>query len=579
MKSTDFEISGLDYDVKTTSLDDFFVDRNNGTLRPGVLPIPDGVDRWLNGTYKGFPVWLAYADHDLFVIADTQYHGFAMLHYEAIDETNTSFRSALKGGIVKLCNTKGDIFMSNNPSVMDVVQRYQQNPAMGNMNLQNPSMNPGFMAPGFAGAESITAGGVDVKRLQATVRVGGYVAGYVMNSAPNTSMALVNVGDKKEPKYTIVARESKPSTVRGVCISLPARCVLRNGTLAAPNAIRNGDVDFNTVDKNERVNVCWGKEVAIAYIDAFGQRLPEYAPFVADAREQWSAEDILGEKPEVTYVTMRSTKARPNSRSGKDNFAYALRTTASGRGLFTRKNIMCLRGLKHIAINCDNETEEFQMNENAFGLWRYRTRTEAGTGAKVNVLRKALSACPTQLWERDYDIVGEDGQPKTVKGLGSVYFHAGSTVKLPDGKEVPGTTLSYTPWYGASRGRGKDKTTAIQKDVKYIVARKFRAATGKGKDTMVSTTLTLASNPGDRVFSDFSGFYDYAINNGFISREKVAAWCKTSSSSSVAKFGMGEEDTRNLRAMLTSNRNVVYDELNAAMTEFANRSTLSELTK
>lgn len=348
---------------------------------------------------------------------------------------------------------------------------------------------------------------VDLRRLQREALAKGYVTGYIMGSAPAITLAMSAKKQKDgDTVYNIVAKESKPSRALAVLLALPKRCVSKGGVLASPADIMSGMVDFNS-SPDEMMFQAFPLNAAISYISALGGKLPEYAPNVCDAKSQWSPEDILSGRPEVTFVRVHATENKSRTGGSQERFRFSLKTTSDRRSLYTQDNHVCLRALEHMSVKCTTEEEAFALNESAFGAWRYRKpKTETKDG-----LTKAVTECPSQIWKKQYVINGE-----TVNGIGSAFFMAGNEDKNEAGESIMKHQLLYFPWYQTGARR---PTTPSR--VERIVKRTLRPAEGEKKERMVNTPLLWKDQPNHAMFRPYQKFVDQILNAGYLRKDKL----------------------------------------------------------
>ena len=357
----------------------------------------------------------------------------------------------------------------------------------------------------------------------------------------------------------IVAKESKPSRCLAVMLALPANCVMRNGSLAAPADIQAGAVEYGSAGKDEMLSQAFPVAAAIAYISALGGRLPEYAPFVSDAREQWSAEDIISGKPEVSFVYVHATENRSRTSSSQERFRFNLKTSSGRRSLYTEKNHVCLRALEHVSTKCNSDEDAYNLNEMAFGAWRYRKKKDE----PENALQKAFAACPSQIWKTTYTVNGEQKD-----GIGSCFFMNGSSVKSESGESIAQRPLTYMPWYPSG-----DQRPTVPSRVDRLVRREFQPATGDTKERMVTKPVLYKEKPSDPLFRSYAKFVDFVEDKGFISHDKLVSLGSRATKSKTRSLQLTPDQKSSLEYFLRSE--AVDADIQAVRNEAADRAVLA----
>lgn len=548
----DITILGEDRDIILIPEDIFFEERERGILRPNTLPQPKGVKHWMRALYLGEPIHFARVGDTIWIIADTKVFGYCMFKQVCTAEDDTTFKVANIGGNRIITKERSNVFMQ---TLTDLASRY------ANPNQNVPQMNLGGNAPQMT---PVPGEGVSPmmqpRRLHSEILTRGFIAGYVMANAPQISLT-VNRKRAKDGTVTanIVAKESKPSRCLSVMMALPAAYVQRNGALATPADIQAGMVDFSS-DKTEMMYLPMTVNTAISYISAIGGKIPEYAPTVSDAREQWSPADILSGKPEVSFVWVKPTENRRRNSRSSDQFRFNLKTTSSRRSLYTPQNIVCLRALEHTSVKCNTEKEAYRLNEIAFGAMRYRKKKDE----TENALQRAMADCPSQIWHKVYEI---DGEKKD--GIGSAFFMAGSSVKSESGEEISLRKLHYIPWDATG-----DNRTQMGAKVESIVLREFRAAEGGKKENMVTCPILYRESPNDPVFRGYARFVDYLVNTGFITRDQLSSMGTRASKSRTRSLELTPEQQSSLEYFMRSES--VQAEIQMAISESADRAVLRE---
>lgn len=545
----DIEVLSTESDMFCIPEELFFRDREAGIVRPNTLPLPNGVEKWMRGKYQGENVHFARKDDTLYLLADTTIFGYCLFKLVSSPDNTNTFKVAYQGGnrIIVGNNERRQFNMPAN--LQEVTARYQS--GVQNLNLGNP-------APAMAPTTESISRNVDVRRLHSEIVAHGYVAGYVMGNAPALTMNL-NRKKAKDGTVTanIVAKESKPSRCLAVLMALPANCVQRNGMLATPTDIQAGLVDY-TDGNSEMIYQSFTVNAAIGYITAAGGRLPEYAPTVSGSNKQWSVEDILSEKPEVSFVYVHASENKSRNSRNHDQFRFSLKTTSGRRSLYTQGNIVCLRALEHTSVKCSSDADAYRLNEIAFGAWRYRKKKSE----VENALQRAMSACPSQIWNAKYEVDG-----KTVEGIGSAFFMSGASVKSESGENIPQKPLTYFPWWQTG-----DLRAEMPSRVDRIVKRTLREATSEHKEGMITDAVLYREDPNNSLFRGYQKFVDFITNTGFISRDKLVTLGTRASKSRSKSFSLTSEQQTSLQYFLQD----AEAEIQAVRDEAATRAVLNE---
>ena len=525
---SDIEV-GNTFPTSTLNEAEFFQLRNSGTDVSDYLPLPSGVNGWHVGRYKGTPVLVSFANYDMYIIGESDSGVYALYHYVIEEERPDFFRLSYNLPRRILNTSQRSVnAMTKLEEMMSGYNAFQQNG--GVMPMSEPGMmaqqpqQPSMPAAGMATGDGISSG-VDVRKLCQTAKAFGYVFGYVLMNAPQCTMGLVRNNTSNGTTYSIEGRESKPSRPVAVLMTLPARCVKRGGILAAPNDIMNGMVDFNTIPSTEMVHLAFPMSAAISYITALGGRLPEYAPNVTDSNKQWSAEDILSGKPEVSYVEVRSSE-RKNAVNRSERFRFSLKTTSARRSLYTRGNVMCLRALEHISTAVTSVRDEMLLNESAFGSWRFRHPA----GSDTTVLDKAYSSCPSKIWSKDYVIDGEK-----VDGIGSIFFLQEGEDKNEAGEPVLPSRPTYRRWYDTGKNRSK-----VPVDMEKIVKRTREDASEKHGARSVTSPILWEKDPNNEMFSPYAAFAS-KVTSIYVSRDKLIGMSASSRTKKSKDSGLSNE--------------------------------------
>lgn len=563
LAKSDIEAGGI-FPASALGEAEYFRLRNSHSDVGDYLPLPSGVKEWRVGRYKGVAVLLAFTDFDMYIIGKSDNGVYALYHYVTDEERADYFRLSytLPRRILNI-SQRSENEMTNLEEMMSGYNAFQQNggnmpmsepvPGMMPQQPQQPQQN---MVPNGVNMGDGISGGVNVRKLCQTAKAFGYVFGYVLMNAPQCTMSLARTNTSNGPIYNIEGKESKPSRPIAVLMTLPARCVKRGGILAAPNEIMNGMVDFNTIPNTEMVNLAFPMSAAISYITALGGRLPEYAPNVADSNKQWSAEDILSGKPEVSYVEVRSSE-RKSALSRGDRFRFSLKTTSARRSLYTRGNVMCLRALEHISTAVKSVRDEMVLNESAFGSWRFRHPT----GSDTTVLDKAYSSCPSKIWAKDYVIDGEK-----VDGIGSVFFLQAGEDKNEAGEPVLPARPTYHRWYETGKNRSKTPV-----DMEKIVKRTREDASEKHGARSVTKPILWEQDPNNEMFGPYASFAT-KVTSIYVSRDKLISMSATRTKKSNNK-GMSSEAMSCLKQFIQSQ--TTQEAIQAVQEEFTVGAILS----
>lgn len=554
---SEIEFIEPEHDLITVPEELFFKDREAGVLRPNVIPLPSGVAVWMRAVFKSEKVHCARTKDLLYLLADTTNFGYCLFKFVSSAENDTTFKVAFQGGNRIITKERSNIIMAGNLEA--IAQQYGQRGSVSAMNLGSSPSAPA-MAP--VGGEGVSRS-VDVRRLHSEIVTRGYVAGFVMGNAPALTMTLSRKKSKDNTTTAnIIAKESKPSRCLAVLLALPANCVQRNGVLATPDEIRSGGIDYDTSNR-EMLYQYFPQNAAIGYISAIGGRLPEYAPFVSDAREQWSAEDILSGKPEVSFVYVHATENRSRNSSSKDQFRFSLKTTSGRRSLYTEKNHVCLRALEHTSVKCATDADAMRVNEIAFGAWKYRKKATE----KETALQKAMNECPSYIWSTKYNIDGE-----TKEGIGSCFFMVGTSTTSDSGENIAARPLTYVPWYQTG-----DQRAQMGSRVDRIVLREFRAASGDRKENMVTKPVYFKDEPNNALFKPYQKFVEFITSTGFISRDKLFTLGTRASKARTKSLALTPEQKNSLQYFLA--REEIDAEIQAVRDEAADRAVLNSTVR
>lgn len=549
-------ISGPNYEVATLPETQFFALARNGSEVGKYLPIPEGVQCWNNATIGGIDVLATKAGDDLFIIADDTKLGLALFHYVHDTETDSGYKYSYTLPY-RVITERRSKTMSN--ALSEYAARAGSARNMGMMQLGGQPL------PEQVPVGDGISGGVNLRRLQRDAISRSYVVGYIMGAAPAITLAMSKKKQMEgDPVYNIVAKESKPSRPMFVLMALAARCVSKGGVLASPSEIMSGEVDFNTTDPQKMIYQYFKPWAAIGYISALGGRIPEYAPFVSDAKSQWSSEDILAGKPEVSFVRVHAAENKSRTGGGsQDKFKFSLKSTSDRRSLYTQNNHLCLRALEHMSVQCTSEEDAYNLNLSAFEGWKYRTVSTNATGAKDG-FTKALTECPGQIWKKTYNINGEP-----VEGIGSAFFMAANEEKNEAGEMVMRHQLSYYPWWQTGALR-PDHPSAVER----IVHRTLRPAEGDKRARMVTHPILWKDNPNHPVFKGYDRFVNHILQAGYIREDKLKSLGGRVTRSRKQAQGLSADQMTSLKQFLRTED--VLADITAAQDEAADRSVLDE---
>lgn len=523
--------------------------QHSGVQTGDVLPLPEGMQGWNNAAVYGEDVLAGTSGNDLFIIAEDTKVGLALFHYVYSTENGNGYRFAYTLPYRTIQTERRQDNMSN-PNSLGEFARQAAGGRLNNMSLGGPAPEMGAMNDGLATT-------VDVRRLQREALAKSYVFGYVMGAAPATTLGMSKKKDKDSETYSIVAKESKPSRCLAVLMALPKRCVSKAGNMASPSDIMGGMVDFNS-SGDEMWYQAFPVNAAISYISALGGKLPEYAPNVSDARNQWSPEDILSGKPDVTFVRVHATENKNRTGKTQERFRFSLKTTSPRRSLYTQGNHVCLRALEHMQLKCTTEQEAYNLNEAAFGAWRYRKpKTET-----KDVLSKAIAECPGQIWRKQYELNGE-----TVEGIGSAFFMVAAEEKNEAGESIMKHQLSYFPWWQTGALR---PTTPSR--VEQIVKRTLRPAEGEKKERMVTSPVLWKDNKNHPMFRGYSKFVDELLSRGYLREDKLTSMGGRAGKTRRQAQGLSADQMTSLKQFLRNEG--VEAEIQAVQDEAADRAVL-----
>ncbi len=523
----------------------------------GLLPMPDGVTRWYNATYKDSPA--LYGDSgkgDLYLILQDARRGLALFHY--VDANNTGSVYSFSPILPSRAITTRKEQNSMNPNLAALAQQVGNQRNMTPMNLQGGMPT----APVYGGMDGIASAGGDRASIKAAARAKGYVFGYVMKNAPviNAKLRAVRDTDKRIVGHDITFVQTKPSGLLRVLVAVPTRCVSHNGNVTTVENIEQGNVDFTSIDANEMTYLSMEESAAIGIIQALGGALPEWRPNVVDKADnkQWTVEEIQSSS-DVSFVEPRTGKSK--SKRAVNGYIIHLKST---RGmLLTQKNFMCLRALEHLRVptrrgsnlagnGTKSAQEEFLLNESAFGMWRFRNVREGKTDTGKTTLQVALTECPNQIWEASYENVKPNTDRDTAviekveNGIGSCFFAQASVPQAAENGVarafMPG---NYFPWYQGPREKDP-------RELDYLAFRQV-VETKDGKGHRGDTRPVLwRDEPNHQMFSAYSNFADGVVSRGFMTTEELRGLGTKAGGGKGSKKKVDQNAERALKAYLQS---------------------------
>lgn len=537
---------------------DYFQKQQSGEDVSHILPLPEHMEQWHIGRFDTGDVLFGVANDQLFVIANSTKFGFALFTFTS--------RSDLGQGVYRPDNLRAVKQLTKfeeekQMSIADLVNNAQQYPQVNPMSFQ-PSMNQAYqpsVQPSVQPNQGITDNQMR-RRLINEAMTRAYVYGYVMRSAPGISMKTVTRVRKAGKEYEIKAVESRPSGMQLVLMALPTRCVFRGGSLVTASEVLAGRVDFEDERlKGSMTYEAFDPNAAIAYIGALGNKIPEYGPNVSDVKTQWSAQDILNGKPEVSFVTATPVKS---SKSSKVKF-----TLRSSRGcLFTQKNIMCLKAAEHISTDVKSDKDAYDVNMAAFGRWDCNKLRNQN----ITQFRAAAEHCPSTIWETTYTLSDENGNEREVKGYGSVFFMNGSTGKADDtGENVVKTSPTFYPWYISNAEKKDMAPIPVERIIKRVPK-----TTADGKPTVAAEYVLWKDNPKHPMFKPYASFADSIVNNHYVNNERLTSLGSRASAKEKKAYVLSDTALADFKSWLENED--VMSEVTAAMDRSAAQLTLAE---
>ncbi len=418
-------------------------------------------------------------------------------------------------------------------------------------NLANVANNARMVAPMDLGgsAPSIpgdftggitTATGDLSARIQKAVQKYGYLYGYIMRYAPRIEFAMLKKKkDKGTAEYEIGVRQTRPSSIERVLVTLPAMAIC-NGehTIASPEEIQQCAVDYNR-PVTDVVNLVWEKDVACAYLLALGGIIPEYKPNVVEgASEQWPAQLLESGSPDVSYVKVTARK-KPNAATG---ITMNLKCTTR-RTLLTQHNFVALRAYEHIPLKPKADAAfMYELNESAFGTWRNRRLNREST---VSMLEDAINQCPSQIARTTYTFTDKNGE--TVEkndGIMSCFTldknAKDNALKLSGAhaemvQAMTATSAKFVPWYTAATQK-KDEKTSYESATR-IVKREYRE-TKSGDKKLRTIPLNWRDNKNAEEFAPYVSFAANAQSAGYVTAAQLDSLATASNRGSKQKTNL-----------------------------------------
>lgn len=498
------------------------------------IPLPAAIRRWDIGRIGDTDCLVSFDEYNLYALIETSNFGFALCHWVPKDDGPANEYKFCAKNPFRPISERSNVKMAN---LSEVARRNRLHTRAaqtmdlggGTEEMTVPSVEPTGLTTG-----------VEARLLHKTAQSHGYVFGYVMCNAPQTTMGVQR---KKQPNggksATLTAKQSKPSRILSVLMALPKKCVMKNGVMASPQEIDVRNIDWDSYDEDDLVVTAMPQNVAVAYMFVLGGSLPEYAPNVSNATEQWTKEQILTEAPGVNFVYANAVKSK---RAETGRFNYTLKTTASRRTLFTSGNHVCLRAVVHEKIPSGDLTEEraYELNRSAFGHLSYRMHTQH----KVDLLTSTIADCPTQIWRKKYIING-----KEVDGIGSCFFMAGKEDVNDSGTKILRTPVEVVPWDATG-----DKVAV---PCHAIVKRVLKPADGEKKERMVTERLTLEKNADHQMFRPYQAFIRKATDAGYLTYDKLINMDR--GRSAKKSYQMSAEAIQDMTSQIRGNMELLSD--------------------
>lgn len=439
---------------------------------------------------------LSFNKENLFLVGNVSKFGISLVHYLLDMETGNL---CLTDDIpIRKLTLKEDDFMSiqiqqepnkesallnsrlqslnfNNPNAYTQGMPNPNSGAIPNSNMFNP-YSPNSNLGDTSIIEQNNQTGISalthqqLSKIPTLALLRGYLLGYIVKQAPEIYMKLVKTKEKSgSERYDVRAVQSKPSKILKVLLAIPASIATSEGTLARPSDIRKGDIDFDE-NNHDVYKIAVSEEIAVAYINALGEKLPEYAPtHVEGQKEHWTAMDIAKNNPNITYVRIRSKIVKRRGSEAKET-SFVLMPDSRRRSLLTKNNYFPLKIPEHTDISqIKTEQDSYEINKMAFLSWTKKSANKSNTA-----LESAYINCPSIIFKRNYQIdTGEvltDDQGNTTKKLSTIegtccIYFLPENAKIEredigsDGKKITSICtkkdITFIPWYSLSKKDSK----------------------------------------------------------------------------------------------------------------------------
>lgn len=575
LDKNEISVIGANFNVVGMPETQFFELQDSDRDTGEYLPMPMGVTRWNDALYKSSEVLFAEGAGEIFIICDDAKLGLTLFHYVYANEGDSLYRFSNILPYRSIKKRKEHIQMS---SLAELSRNRGAMHGVAPMDLGGaPAYNP--VGAGYPTGDGIGAGAADTKTIVKTAQANGYVFGYVMKNAPAITVVLGRTKDKDDKvTYNLRAKQSKPSGLLDVLMAIPSNCIMRNGNMADVESIKNGQVDFKTIAPTEMTYFAVDENGAIGYINAFGGKLPEYRPNVVEGQTtQWTPAEIMNSS-DVTFVTIKATENRKRKSGASEKFTFHLKSDSERRSLYTQGNIMCLRALEHVSVptnGCKDESQAYQLNECAFGGWRYRDERRNGAKTGQKALQVAFANVPTQIWHKKYtDVQAVPKGPKEDKedGIGSIFFMKEAVETTEHGEQVKREQLKYVPWYAT----GKNK---FMENVPSIVRREAVPTKDKTGMRMANKPIYWKDVMNGEV-KDESGMFDHyrkfasnVVKMGFMTEDQLKALSGRSSRASRKSDAMTQDQLASLANFLRSD--AVRNSIERVQDDAAQRAVLA----
>ena len=560
MDASSIQYLGKDLEHTLVPEEEFFERQAQGFINPWLLPKPDELTHWNRGRFADEEILYFQTPTHLFIIADTDVHGYCFFRFLKMDNGGTTYKVApLKGNRIIKIPIKGENVMNGNPSLTSLVHSGVANRVAAPMSMNAPSAPAPMSVPSAFAAEGVSTG-VSLTAITATARQFGYVAGYVVPNAPRTA---ITPRKTKDGSYTLTPTETKPGKPKYVLMALPSQCVRKNHGMATISDIQSGQVDFNAYPQGELTKYAFPYYTAISYIDALGGRLPEYAPTtVPGQHKHWTPSEIVNGGSNVNFVyTKSSTSHKKGSIAATMNFH--LKSTSARGSLYTPSNIFPLAVYDHVKVGCRNEKEAWNSNKHAFGYLRYN---KGAKNKDISRLQELLTELPSMLWLRQYEV---DGQ-KIDDGICSVFFLPPNVTKNDQDVNVKHLQPTYVPWH--VNRRGADVTDAFQPLTSVVKRDVVVKPNSEGKDVSRAPVVRTSyeANPNHPGFRPYEDFRKLIVAEGFVSEEQLKSYCKRTSGTNAKAVGeLTEAERAGMQDWMSTNK--VYEEMERTATSITER--------